>query len=474
MGTGNSFQTHLPLLMLWLSTAVAACGGSSPAHAGVFAYIPNSLDATVSVIDTATNTVTATIPVMPDPVAVAVAPAGDRVYIGHGSFDRPNTGGVSVIDASTNSVIRTLLEGRFVRALAVHPSGSEVYAVYPSIPGAVIIINAATLEVTNIVTVRDLPYGIAVAPDGNRVYVNSYLSTKERRPCNPFGGFPIYCDVPLFTFNPRSPMPGHVLPIGDDLEGIAIDPFGRWAYIANLARRRQDGVGALAIVDLTGSFEMLSTQLVLELPENNPEQGLDGTPQDVAVHPAGERVYVTQLGGYADIVTGLVNVVDAVNKVVIAKVPVGANPSGISLTPDGARAYVVNACGTPRGNLLCPEERGTVSVIDTSTNRVVDTVRVGKRPVAFGQFIQPAPPPMRSPPPTPTPRATPTMTPTPCVGDCNNDGSTTVDELIACVAIALGAAPLTDCYPCNPDLNMIVTVDELVLAVNVGLHGCER
>ncbi|WP_256868523.1 hypothetical protein [Candidatus Entotheonella palauensis] len=33
----------------------------------------------------------------------------------------------------------------------------------------------------------------------------------------------------------------------------------------------------------------------------------------------------------------------------------------------------------------------TVSVIDTATHRVTDTIPVGRRPIAFGQFIGPVP-----------------------------------------------------------------------------------
>ena len=54
---------------------------------------------TVSVIDTATNTVTATDPRRQAPVGVAVTPDGSKVYVANGD----NT--VSVIDTATNTVI---------------------------------------------------------------------------------------------------------------------------------------------------------------------------------------------------------------------------------------------------------------------------------------------------------------------------------------------------------------------------------
>ncbi|MEV6841793.1 hypothetical protein AB0N17_46790, partial [Streptomyces sp. NPDC051133] len=48
---------------------------------GTFAYVTNSISSTVSVIDTATNTVTATVPVGNFPNFVAVSQDGSHVYV---------------------------------------------------------------------------------------------------------------------------------------------------------------------------------------------------------------------------------------------------------------------------------------------------------------------------------------------------------------------------------------------------------
>jgi len=54
-------------------------------------------------------------------------------------------------------------------------------------------------------------------------------------------------------------------------------------------------------------------------------------------------------------------------------------------------------------------------------------------------------------------------------GDCNGDGLVTVDELIIGVNIALGGQPLSNCPSFDVDSNGEVTVDELIVAVNVAL-----
>src|SRR6516162_8956093 len=69
-------------------------------------YITNQSSNTVSVIASATNTVSTTIPVGLAPYGVAVNPDGSKVYVANISS---NT--VSVIDTSTNTVSATIPVG---------------------------------------------------------------------------------------------------------------------------------------------------------------------------------------------------------------------------------------------------------------------------------------------------------------------------------------------------------------------------
>jgi hypothetical protein len=80
--------------------------------------------------------------------------------------------------------------------------------------------------------------------------------------------------------------------------------------------------------------------------------------------------------------------------------------------------------------------------------------------------------------PTPTETAAPTPTVVPCVGDCNGDGTVTVDEILAMVNIALGI-PLGnvpvgggDCRAGDANHDGQITVDEILAAVNNALNGC--
>jgi hypothetical protein len=89
-----------------------------------------------------------------------------------------------------------------------------------------------------------------------------------------------------------------------------------------------------------------------------------------------------------------------------------------------------------------------------------------------------APLPTHTPTPsaTPSPTETPPITPTlPCVGDCNNDQSVTVDELLRMVNIAFGNAGVDTCGAGDANHDGEITVDEILeilTAVNNALTGC--
>ena len=68
---------------------------------------------------------------------------------------------------------------------------------------------------------------------------------------------------------------------------------------------------------------------------------------------------------------------------------------------------------------------------------------------------------------------TPTPTPSPCVGDCNYNGTVTVDEIFTIVNIAWELADLRLLAGDANDDGQI-TVDEILTAVNNALNGCPK
>src|SRR5262245_50626979 len=126
--------------------------GSTPAEAKPFAYVTNAGSNTVSVIDTATNTAVATVPVGFSPSAVAITPDGTRAYV---------TGiPVSVIDTATNTVVATLPVGG--GAVAITPDGTHAYVTTGA--NAVSVIDTATNTEVATVPVGRRAFGVAITP----------------------------------------------------------------------------------------------------------------------------------------------------------------------------------------------------------------------------------------------------------------------------------------------------------------------
>src|SRR5262245_49048691 len=115
--------------------------GSTPAEAKPFAYVTNPGAGTISVIDTATNTVVATVPVGGAPRWVAITPDGTRAYV-------TNVGAVSVIDTATNTVVATVPVGNSPQGVAITPDGTRAYVTIGiGLGGAVSVIDTATNSV---------------------------------------------------------------------------------------------------------------------------------------------------------------------------------------------------------------------------------------------------------------------------------------------------------------------------------------
>jgi hypothetical protein len=74
--------------------------------------------------------------------------------------------------------------------------------------------------------------------------------------------------------------------------------------------------------------------------------------------------------------------------------------------------------------------------------------------------------------PTDTPPPSPTPTIPPCEGDCDGNGAVTIDELLLGVNISLGMRPAADCLALDRNGSGEVTIDELITAINNALDDC--
>ena len=105
-----------------LVSAIVSLVALSAAHAEPFAYVANSLSNNVSVIDTASHSVTATVVVGSAPGSVAITPDGNFAYV-----TNFGTNDISVIDTASNTVIATVPVGLGPDDVAITPDGNFAY-----------------------------------------------------------------------------------------------------------------------------------------------------------------------------------------------------------------------------------------------------------------------------------------------------------------------------------------------------------
>ena len=155
---------------IWICTTAGTPGtwtqvGNSAATTGAYTYVANYGSNNVSVINTLTNLVVATITVGSGPIGVAITPDGSHVYV-----TNYGAGTVSVITVATNVVAATVTVGTNPFGVAITPNGASAYVANQG-AGTVSVITVATNVVAATVTVGTSPYGVAITPNGAYAYV---------------------------------------------------------------------------------------------------------------------------------------------------------------------------------------------------------------------------------------------------------------------------------------------------------------
>jgi len=160
--------------------------------------------------------------------------------------------------------------------------------------------------------------------------------------------------------------------VGVTPDGLAITPDSRYAYVVNNNNYgivNQDSVTVLNLKNNTVKTTIHDDSFV--------------EPFRVAISPDGEKAYVAN----SDSTT--LSIIDTTLNVVTGVIDGFDGPSGIAITPDGEFAYVNNFGGSEgvgSGNGT------TVSVVNLTTDTIVDTIRVGLAPQALavspnGKFV---------------------------------------------------------------------------------------
>jgi YVTN family beta-propeller protein len=155
-------RTVLPVLLALAGALLAFAAPAAPPKA----YVGNFKDDTVSVIDTASGTVVATVPVAKGPHGIAIGSGGSPVFV---SSDGASV--VNVIDAASDKVAAAIEVGRSPHGLALAPDGRTLLVgVYGE--DRVAFVDTASRSVVATVPIAK-PHTIAIRPDGKLAYVAS-------------------------------------------------------------------------------------------------------------------------------------------------------------------------------------------------------------------------------------------------------------------------------------------------------------
>lgn len=295
----NSYETFVSIIETPANVAAAKVelGGSPTSVAistdGSRAYVVLAGEQRLAVIDTATRTVIEKVYV-DSPYRVAVSPNGKFAYVtvvGSLSSD-----GVAVFDTATNTVVKTIPLTSPPEGIAVSPDGKKVYVAQQS-AGSVVVIDTATQAVTKTITGDfGAPYEIAFSPDGKSAYVTDVVSGK------------------LSVINVATDTFSSTVTIGVNPFGVAVSPDGSTVYVTDVASSKLVAVG-------TKPLAVTSTLEVGQVPTG------------VGVSVDGSRIYVALAG------EGSVAVVDA-------GLPAGKKPQTL---PAGA---VPKALANPGSTLV--------------------------------------------------------------------------------------------------------------------------
>lgn len=320
--------------LLALALLLPACGGpqapgeggSAPGQTSTQGRVAvvNQNSNSMSVIDVATSSVSATVQTGKQPHHVLVTPDGKELWVTLYGENR-----LQVFDAATLKEVASPDLASANDDLVFDAAGKRLYVSLGK-QNSVAVIDVASRRLLGKITVGKTPHGLRVTPDGKYLLASN---TQE---------------------NSLS-----VVALKDAVEEIAVEatiktganPFevvvsadGKTAYVSNFLG------DSLSIIDLEGR----KTAGYIRSGKKPAMLSLEGA-------GGSEKIWVANTG------SNDLWLIDAATRKLITRIPVGSGAHGALPLPSG-KLYVTNT------------EDGTISVVDQAQATVVATIRVGQYP----------------------------------------------------------------------------------------------
>ncbi len=289
-------------------------------------YVSNSWDDTLSVIDTATLKATRTIQTGFEPWGVVTDRSGTILYVANRISND-----ISVIDAQSGQEKKRLLAGRGASYLALSPDGRRVYAthVFPNLSphraqpeSEITVIDTVRQNVMDRVALHNVAgvFHVATSADG-KLGVVAQLRPKNLVPlAHVEHGFAFGNSLTIF-----GDQLGTIQVPLDELDryyalpfGVAITPDKSKLFVSSA------GSNIVTVIDLGKLVAYAGSQ---------------------------QKPFANDLSASANYV--------------MSRIPVGNNPRGLIVSPDGKAVYVANRMDD------------SISVIDVATNTATRTIDLG-------------------------------------------------------------------------------------------------
>lgn len=338
-------------------------------HDGRLLYVVCQDSDEVRVVDVQSSKVIGSVPVGHMPRGIALSPDGRQLYITNAWSDT-----VSVIDTTALQILQTLLTGSEPSGVVSDSNGATLY-VANRLSGDVSVIDLKSgQETKRLLAGRGASY-LALSPDGKWIYCTHIYPNPGAFRTQPNSEITVI-DTARQTVVERKPL--------HNVAGVfhvALSADGRLGVAAQL---RPKNLIPLAHVEhgwVFGDSLALFGQDVGETVQI-PLDELDryyALPWGVAITPDKSKIFLTTAGSQSVTVIDVASLLNTVRTrpqpfvndlsasadYVLARIPVGHNPRGVLLSPDGKRLYVANRLDD------------NVAVIDTAKDRVVSTIDLG-------------------------------------------------------------------------------------------------
>jgi YVTN family beta-propeller protein len=356
---GGSNMMHIEMIDGTLRAACRALGLASccalglaapgfGADAGYRIFVTNEGSGDLTVIDGATNRVTATWPLGKRPRGLVAAPDGRSLYVALSGSPLAGPGvdekslppadkaadGIGVVRLTDGHIERVLSGLSDPEQVTSSPDGTRLFVASED-TGVAVVVKVADGKILARVDVGGEPEGLAVSAKAGLVGVTSEEANS----------------VALLALKDSKLVAR--LKVGQRPRDLGFSTDGKSLFVSG------ENDASLTIIDVTARKVRQTLHLVSP----------GARPKGIAISPDGARVYVTTGRG------GHVDVLDAASLEVIASIAVGARPWGIGLSPDGGHLYTANG------------PSNDVSVIDTVSLSVIATIKAGEKP--WGLIVVP-------------------------------------------------------------------------------------